>query len=76
MDHGTQGYCLTKNTEGQKSRETVSLICDTSALRHNAEFFGIERSRKKIVLPLLKLFKEQSIEKSAIGDLTCIMAVK
>jgi hypothetical protein len=26
MDQGTQGYSLTKKTEGRKSRDTVSLI--------------------------------------------------
>jgi hypothetical protein len=30
MNPGTQGYSLTKKTEGQKSRETVPLNCNTT----------------------------------------------
>jgi hypothetical protein len=33
MNQGTQGYSLTKKTEGQKSRDTVSLI--TAAQKYN-----------------------------------------
>jgi hypothetical protein len=29
LESGTQGYSLTKRTEGRKSRETVPLICIT-----------------------------------------------
>jgi hypothetical protein len=32
MNQGTQGYSLTKKTEGRKSRDTVSLICLGSSI--------------------------------------------
>jgi hypothetical protein len=39
MNQGTQGYSLTKKTEGRKSRDTVSLIATevTKVIRGNVE---------------------------------------
>jgi hypothetical protein len=42
----------------------------------SGEFFGIARSRKNILTDFTEAVKVKVYQKSAIGDLTCLMAVK
>jgi hypothetical protein len=52
MNQGTQGYCLPKKTEGQKSCETVPLMC----------YFSKKKKKNVTSSPVL-LTKNEFIEK-------------
>jgi hypothetical protein len=65
MNQGTQGYSLTKKTEGRKSRDTVPLTGSEMAYTNGLLAWSISWFRSETLFNLNAIFLSSIINRSA-----------